>query len=455
MFDRRELLLLATASASAPAAKLSAAAAKRLPQTRTRKAEIAALRTFAEETHPLGREARDDANWRARWSELERKALLLSDGEYFVGARHALAWFEDGHTTVLPFEYLGKVPDPFARGPFALHLPWRVRTFDDGAYIVAAGQEGRSHLGERVEEIGRLSTAALLEAFDKTWPGNRAWAHNWAGSLFGWPAQLQALGATANAADPLPVRVAGGRRFLIQPTPQPSIALSELTRTKAQRESWAEAAKRGNYVKVLPGRRAIYISIDDMDDVEGATFEQFTREAFAAMNEAAGSRLIVDLRRNGGGDNFLGEPLRKHIERSQFNQPGRLFVLIGPATFSAAQNLANRLERETYAIFVGGPSGLAPNHYGDAKIFTGPVTGLTAMVSTLPWFDSYPQDKREWITPDLLVPSKFDDWRAGGDPVLDAALTQPFIGMPDDLSRDRVFYYSRASQKQQWNPFWV
>ena len=198
----------------------------------------------------------------------------------------------------------------------------------------------------------------------------------------------------------------------------------------------------------------LYLSLDDMDDVPGETFEALTREVFAALEPAGARRLVVDLRRNGGGNNFFGEALRKGIGRSHVNRPGGLYVLIGPQTFSAAQNLANRLERETFATFVGEPTGGAPNHYGDARIQAGAVTGLTAMVSSLPWFDSYPQDRRPWILPDLPVPETGEDWRAGRDAALAAAIDHRTRAAPDELSPDRVFYFGRGSQQSGWNPFW-
>jgi C-terminal processing protease CtpA/Prc len=165
-------------------------------------------------------------------------------------------------------------------------------------------------------------------------------------------------------------------------------------------------------------------------------------------------RLVVDLRRNGGGDNYLAEALRKRIARSGFNRPGGLYVLTGPRTFSAAQNCATRLERETFATFVGEPTGGAPNHYGDATLFTGAITGISALVSTLAWFDSYPQDRRPWILPDLPVNDTFADWRAGRDPALQTALTHQGTAAADELEPSRIFYFGRESQKRDWRPFW-
>jgi hypothetical protein len=108
---------------------------------------------------------------------------------------------------------------------------------------------------------------------------------------------------------------------------------------------------------------------------------------------------------------------RHEPARSRFNVPGGLCVLIGPATFSAAQNFANRLERECFATFVGEPSGSAPNLVGDSFFFTGEATGITAMVATLRWFD-------------------------GG----------PAVG--DNSFASRARYFERESQKASWTPFW-
>ena len=465
MIDRRELLLLATGSAAAASAAgvraeppQHGALAGPAPGSVSRSNEIRALREFAERTHPRGRTARDDADWQRRWNSLEGAANAMADGPYLVGARHALAWFEDGHSTVLPFELFPKIPDAFAAGPFGWNLPWKVKVFDDGAYVTAVDRTHRSILGSRVERVGGLGSAELIQRFSNSWPGSIVWAHNWAGMSFASPAQLHGLGATQTPLATLPLALSkAGRQIALSlaPARTPFQESIEIDRKKPERETWAASIGRGNYVKPLPERGAVYLSIDDMQDLKGETFEQLTRDAFAAMALDWPERLVIDLRRNGGGDNFLGEVLRKRIERSRFNRPGGFYVLVGPATFSAAQNLANRLERETSALFVGTPTGLSPNHYGDAKMFSGPATGLMAMVSTLPWFDSYPQDRREWIMPDLPVAATFDDWLKGRDPALDLALSHRAEGTPDEFSGERVFYYGRASQKTPWKPFWA
>ena len=455
MMNRREVtqLLFAVGFAGGTAIAAPTGAPVARPSRRT---EIAALRQFAETKHPRRLEAAADTDWRARWDQLLVEADELSDGAYFVRARRALGWFKDGHTTILPFEFVGGLPSALASGPFSYSLPVRARVFHDGAWIVAAGADAKSLLGARITRIGRLSTAELIRAFAEQWPGNDAWAHRWSAAPFSSPAFLQPLGAVDDAAAPVPFEAQSGAKTLkglLKPSAKANSDLPEVTRKATEIEGWASSAGGGNFVRPFPDRRALYLSIDEMDDIEGKTFEAFTREAFAAMAAPGIERLVVDLRRNGGGNNYLAEALRKRIGRSVFNRPGGLYVLVGPRTFSAAQNCANRLERETFATFVGEPTGGAPNHYGDAALFTGEITGISAIVSTLPWFDSYPQDTRPWILPDLPVNETFADWQGGRDAALQVALTHQSTATADELDPSRIFYFRRETQTD-WRPFW-
>lgn len=272
------------------------------------------------------------------------------------------------------------------------------------------------------------------------------------------PAFLSALGAVGDAAAPLGVEAEiGGRRVRarLQPRAGGDADLAPMQRTKGQLELWADAAgaaRAGNFVQRTGD--AIVISCDDLG-VEVAAFGDFTQSCFEAIDGAADARrLIVDLRRNGGGNNFLFEALRKRIARSRFNRPGGLYVLISPRTFSAAQNAANRLERETFATFIGEPTGGAPNHFGDAELHVGAATGITSLISTLPWFDSYPQDQRESILPDLPAPEMFADWRDGADSALQHALSDANNTQPNEWSGNSTFYFRRPSQSATWRPFW-
>jgi hypothetical protein len=454
MWTRRAFAGLVAVGAATAASSVQAQAARP-----SRIAESDAIRRFAETTHPRGREAAADPSWQTHWQGLAGSADTLNDGLYLAALRRGLGWFKDGHTNLLPFEFLPAVPDPMKDGAFGVSAGLRVRAFDDGLWVVEAKDAAAPLNGARITAINGVTDVELMRRLADGWAGNNvAWAHRWAALLTSSAGTLQGLKVIGDSvAAPLRVEAVKGSQSIsasLPLRPGGNEGRTPLPRPLSPCETWGAEARVGNFIRPLPDRKALYLSIDEMADVDGMTFLDLSRAAFKAMEDPAFERLVIDLRRNGGGDNFLGEGLRKHIERSRFNRPGGLYVLISPQTFSAAQNLANRLERETFALFVGGPTGGAPNHYGDAKLFTGETTGVTAMVSTIPWFDSYPMDTRPWILPDLPVADRFADWAAGRDPALELALSHADDGEARDLSRARVFYYDRDSQKADWTPFW-
>ena len=113
------------------------------------------------------------------------------------------------------------------------------------------------------------------------------------------------------------------------------------------------------------------------------------------------------------------------ISNGKVNQRGRLFVIIGRRTVSAAQNMATYFERYTNAIFVGEPTGSSPNFIGEEVPLTLPYSKLIANVSHLFWQSSWPQDQRVWLPPQIYVTPRFADLRAGRDAALDAILAAP------------------------------
>ena len=91
-------------------------------------------------------------------------------------------------------------------------------------------------------------------------------------------------------------------------------------------------------------------------------------------------RVIVDLRNNGGGDINTYPYLLQTLKSRSINKRGKLVVLIGRTTFSAAVHFAVDLKRGTHAIFIGEPTGGSPNHYSDTDPVTLPASGYTINV---------------------------------------------------------------------------
>jgi hypothetical protein len=146
-------------------------------------------------------------------------------------------------------------------------------------------------------------------------------------------------------------------------------------------------------------------------------------DILARVRRGGISRVVVDLRNNPGGDNQTYGRLLDVLRDRRIDVEGRLFVLVGRVTFSAAANFATELEQKTSAVFVGEDMGGSPNLYGDAEPVPLPYRDLTAYVASRYWQISGARDRRTTIQPDIRVPLSSRSYAAGRDPVLRAALT--------------------------------
>ncbi len=133
-------------------------------------------------------------------------------------------------------------------------------------------------------------------------------------------------------------------------------------------------------------------------------------------------RVIVDVRLNGGGNNQSYRPLYGVLASPLINRPGRLFLLVGRATFSAAGNFAAEIDRYTRAVLLGEPTGGGVNQYGDATTIALPATGWTVHVATSYVVRGPLNDRRLAVAPSRRVDIRSEDFFTGRDPVLAAAL---------------------------------
>ena len=87
------------------------------------------------------------------------------------------------------------------------------------------------------------------------------------------------------------------------------------------------------------------------------------------------------------------------------NQAGKLFVIIGRLTFSAAMDLSVQLERQTRAIFVGEPTGGSVNSIGEMNPIALSYSRMAGSIASMGGGAS--SDARTRIAPQLYAPPSF------------------------------------------------
>jgi tetratricopeptide (TPR) repeat protein len=345
----------------------------------------------------------------------------LTDGQITIGLVKLGRMAGDGHTHLRP---AGSV----------LMLPLQLFLFEEGVFVTAVAPEHGELAGACLLKIGTHTTAEVLKALDPLISRDNAMGVKAIAPMFMTvlPA-LHGLGLIPDAdTATLTVRDAAGKERVVTLKGVPtSIGAPRAT------DTWVTARKAATlpdpltlknrkaayWFEYLPEHKLVFFQFNAVRNDGDEAFEKFCGRLFKFIDDHDVARLVIDLRWNGGGNTFLNRPLVHGLIRSEkINQRGKLFVIIGRNTFSAAQNCTTDIEMHTQAIFVGEPSGASPNFIGESIPITLPYSKMAGTISDLYWQRSWPMDYRRWIAPQLYAPPTFALYRANRDPAFEAIL---------------------------------
>jgi len=395
-------------------------------------ADLDALLVELEARHPNLHHTTSRQVWDAQVTAYRSNLPTMTDAERIAGMARLLAMIGDGHTWMpmhaLPF-------DGMPQGPGFRSLPVRFELFDDGLFIV--GATNPDLVGQRVEALGDVPAAEALGRALEILPHD---AVNFSRELAPeWLMQAELLVALglAETADTVRLTLNGGQTSRIMSlTPLSPDArydwVFSMDGGPAGAETWHTAAAATPVWQApmtMPVRLiesvggAAYIQIFSIADGPTA-FAEIANQAAAITHASSEPTLILDLRRCLGGDGSLNPGfIDALLGDERLAEPGRVRVLISRQTHSAAIMLLSRLNRRTGAVFFGQAAADRPNHYGETNIWVTPNTGLPLIHASEYYATAAPGDTRRHHAPDIHIPYRFEDYAAGEDPVLAAALS--------------------------------
>lgn len=177
------------------------------------------------------------------------------------------------------------------------------------------------------------------------------------------------------------------------------------------------------WFEYLPKTKTLWFQYNQVLNDPAKPYPQFLDSLFRFIAQNEVEKLVIDLRNNNGGNGELSSPLIQHlIQTDKINQAGKLFVITGRKTFSAAGICISLLEKHTPAIFAGEPAGTSPNFVGEEFPFELPYSHLWGNVSDREHHYSNAIDYRPWIAPSIYVEPSFEDFIQGKDGVWEAIL---------------------------------
>lgn len=360
----------------------------------------------------------DETPFRSEVAELKRRVPRLADHEIAVGIKRLAAMTGVGHTSV---SVVGSLIS-FRVTPVKFY--W----FDDGIHVTAAGGAAAPYVGYRLLGIGRQELDSTLAALRRVVSHDNEMGFRWSLQWRLSEAEpLHAVGA-AETPDSVTYRLAGEGGEVVEVSLIPGDVWPPMWYETSSARIAADTlplymrhTDRYYWYTYLPGSRTLYFQYNVCREMEGRSMRVFVRDLFAAADERAAERLVVDLRLNAGGDSRVLAPFLSRIARHPvLNEEGRLFVLIGRQTQSSALLNAMQLDRTTAAVVLGEPSGQRPNHYGEVRRFRLPNSRLRVSYAT-EFFRRVPGDPPA-LLPDVPIPFTSKDFFAGRDPLLAAAI---------------------------------
>ena len=364
-------------------------------------------------------------------ASLDARIPSLARHEIIAEMMKIVALVGDGHTNIYPSRDT----------VIAFHsLPVSFYRFKDGWFVRSASSAFADLVGARVVAI---EGTPIEKAYDriKEYVGrdNEMGSRFWAAYLFTMPEMLHASRLAASVDSAAFEIEKGGRRKTVwlKPLERVRMTPADTDMSWSRREGWIDARGQSDplwlrqrpdsvfwWFEKLPGTSVGYAQINQVrNNAKAGSLEKFSLRLMQFADTANLDKLIIDLRLNRGGNGYLIKPLeRELLRRPHLNARGKLYILMGRSTWSAAQFFLNDMQEFSNAIFIGEPSGSKGNAYGDSRQIKLPNSGITARASIYYWQDWHPEDARQWVAPEIASEMTFADYVANRDPALDAAL---------------------------------
>jgi len=293
----------------------------------------------------------------------------LSNSEIAVEYAKIAAMIGGGHTEIS----LTRSAPGFSMFPIQFY------SFEGKLFVIAAEKANSKFIGMQLTKIGNTSAE---EAFQKAKaivsrdPDNDIEFMATIPRMLAFAEILQALKIT-NSSESAIFTLQGTDNEILELKLEP-VEYEKISKIEFVRFPAGSSAKlplplqnpRDNYWQTyLPESKTVYFKYNACQDQNGKpSLSDFSKQIFESIRQNSAERLVIDMRHNSGGNFHKSEPLiEKIINSPEINQKGKLFVILGRMSYSAAIATAILLKNETNAIFAGEMPRGSPNFLEDVE----------------------------------------------------------------------------------------
>jgi tetratricopeptide (TPR) repeat protein len=363
----------------------------------------------------------------AEADKLYKAMPAMQEHERLASLARMVALFKYGHTDI-----------GWRESPVKYHVaPINFYWFSDGVYVEGADKKYSTIVGAKLVKVEGMPVMQALEAIKPLVPAeNDQYFKAYGLDHLVIPEALHAQRVTKQLKKTITYTFEkDGKSFEQTVTALDAFHLPRSYGFVSPGSDWLSVRDQGitpyylknidkiYYYEYLPESKTVYVRQSQIQDDLQEAIPAFYKKVFEFIEKNDVERLVLDVRLNGGGNNYKNKPIVTGIiESKKINKPGKLFVIIGRRTFSACQNLVNELSNYTNALFVGEPTAENINFYGDNRRVELPKTRTPVFLSFAWWQDKPQWENGPWLSPQLAVDMSFDDYKSNRDPILEACL---------------------------------
>jgi tetratricopeptide (TPR) repeat protein len=365
------------------------------------------------------------AAWDAEVEKFHKEIPTMQEHEKLAGLGRMVALFGYGHTDI-----------GWRQSPVKYHvLPVAFMHFSDGVFVEGAHKDYEKMLGAKLVKVEGMPVEQALAAIKPLVPvENEQYFRAYGLDFLVIPEALHAQRVTKTLQSGITYTLEkDGKTFEQKVAGLDAFHLPRQYGYVQPNDDWRSVRDQRNpplylknldkiyYYEYLPASKTVYVRHSQIQDEASEPTPDFYQRVFDFIEKNEVEKLVIDVRLNGGGNNFKNKPVITGLVRCEkINQPGKLFVITGKRTFSACQNLVNELDNYTNATFVGEPTAENVNFYGDNRRVDLPKTKTPVFLSWAWWQDKPQWMNADWLAPDVAVEMNFDDYRSNRDPVMEA-----------------------------------
>lgn len=331
------------------------------------------------------------------------------------------------------------------------YLPVSFKWFEDGLYVIRVSEEHAEILGHQLVSINGKSVESIIEKMREVIPhSNVSRIKKYIGSYLHLPGLLFGLGISKSADETKYIFNKSGIQIertigKLSPEEEDQTVFKSVPTTEAYFQKNRELYY---WFEHVPSKNLVYFQYNRIGNMDSESSTAFANRLWATVDSVKVDKFVLDLRYNGGGSfPYSLKFIQGIINRPEINKRGKLFVITGFDTFSAAITMVNQLEQRTEAIIVGDYPCASPSHPGDPENYKLDNTGITVSLSSLFHPSFYKGDRRNATLLDKRIEAYWKDYSKGIDPVMDFVMNYQNEAIElgrteDDLKWLGIYEYS-------------